>query len=99
MATRFTDLAVQRLNRVQNRLDLLVANAGDGAVRTLLTETDKYWINLSDDLQLLHGKPELVWSSERSGFRHLYLYSTTGELKRQLTSGEWPVIETGARRG
>ena len=38
-------LAVQRLNRVQNRLDLLVANAGDGAVRTLLTETDKYWIN------------------------------------------------------
>ena len=32
-----------------------------------------------------------MWSSEQSGFRHLYLYSTTGELKRQLTSGEWPV--------
>ena len=60
-------------------------------VRTLLTETDKHWINLSDDLQLLRRKPELVWSSERSGFRHLYLYSTTGELERPLTSGEWPV--------
>jgi len=84
-------LAVQRLNRVQNRLDLLLANAADGSVRTMLTETDKYWLNLSDDLQLLRDRPEFVWSSERSGFRHLYLYSINGELERQLTSGEWPV--------
>jgi dipeptidyl-peptidase-4 len=84
-------LAIQRMNRVQNRLELLLANATDGGVRTLLTETDKYWVNVSNDLQLLRHKPEFVWSSERSGFRHLYLYSLNGELERQLTSGEWPV--------
>ena len=84
-------LSIQRMNRIQNHLDFLFADAANGSVRTVLTERDKFWINTNDDLRLLHIRPEFVWSSERSGFRHLYLYSTNGELIRQLTSGDWQV--------
>ena len=84
-------LSIQRTNRIQNHLDFLFADAANGSVRTVLTERDKFWINTNDDLRLLHIRPEFVWSSERSGFRHLYLYSTNGELIRQLTSGDWQV--------
>jgi dipeptidyl-peptidase-4 len=84
-------LGIQRMNRIQNHLDFLFANAANGSVRTVLSEQDKFWINTSDDLRFLQAKPAFLWSSERSGFRHLYLYSTTGELIRQLTSGNWQV--------
>jgi dipeptidyl-peptidase-4 len=84
-------LAVQRLTRVQDRLDLLMADAATGESRTVLTETDSSWINLSDDLRLLDNGRQFVWSSERSGFRHLYLYSYDGKEVQPLTSGAWEV--------
>ena len=84
-------LVIQRLNRVQNKLELLLTAISGGKIGTLLTETDKTWVNISDDLHLFRNKAEFLWSSERTGFRHLYLYSTTGELERQLTSGDWQV--------
>jgi dipeptidyl-peptidase 4 len=87
------ELAIERLNRAQTRLDLLLTDAATGRSRTVLTDTDKYWINLSDDLYLFRDSKRLLWSSERSGFRHLYLYDTSGRLLRQLTSGDWEVTK------
>lgn len=84
-------LGIQRMNRVQNCLDFLFADAASGSVRTVLTDRDEFWINTDDDLRFLRTKPQFVWSSERSGFRHLYLYSEGGKLLRQLTSGDWQV--------
>jgi dipeptidyl-peptidase-4 len=84
-------IAVERLNRIQNRLDLLVANARSGAVRTVLTETDPYWINLHDGLTFLKNGSEFLWPSERDGFTHLYRYSIDGRQLAQLTRGEWEV--------
>lgn len=86
-------LLVQRLNRVQNQLDLLIAGAETGGAKVLLKETDPFWINVSDDLRVLRDGQRFLWSSERSGFRHLYLYRLDGRLQRQLTSGEWEVEE------
>src|SRR5262249_18483079 len=43
----------------------------------------------SDLTPLRDGR--FLWSSERSGYRHLYLYSGSGQLVRQLTHGDWPV--------
>jgi len=86
-------IAVQRLNRIQSRLDLLVADPATGASRTLLQETDPHWINLADDLRFLKDGAELLWSSERSGYRHLYRYSKDGKLLAQLTRGDWEVTE------
>ncbi len=85
-----TGLLVQKLNRIQNRLALRHVPL-KGSASVLLEETDPYWINLSDDLRLL--KDGFLWSSESSGFRHLYRYSMEGELKRQLTAGDWEVSE------
>lgn len=88
-------VAVERLNRIQNRLDLLIANAATGAARIALHEEDPCWINVFDDLLFLKDGKRFLWGSERDGFHHLYLYSIEGRLLRQLTRGEW-VVDTVA---
>ncbi len=62
----------------------------------LLTEKDPYWINLSDILYFLKDAPQFLWSSERTGYRHLYLYGLDGKLVRQLTDGQWEVTSLDA---
>jgi dipeptidyl-peptidase-4 len=84
-------VAVQRANRIQSRLDLLVADAATGASHTVLTEADKYWINISDVYRFLRGSDEFLWSSERDGRRHLWLYSVDGQERARLTEGDWEV--------
>jgi dipeptidyl-peptidase-4 len=84
-------LAIERLSRDQKTLDLLLADAVTGKVHTILTEKDAYWINLSDDLRFLKAARRFLWSSERSGHRHLYLYDISGRQLAQLTQGEWDV--------
>jgi dipeptidyl-peptidase-4 len=88
-------VAIQRLNRAQNQLDLLFCDAATGASSTILTDTDKYWINISDDLYLFSDNKRFLWSSERSGFRHLYLYDDSGKQLAQLTSGDWGISDLG----
>jgi dipeptidyl-peptidase-4 len=84
-------IAVERLPRVQNKLDLLVADAESGHSRVLMHEEDPYWINVSSEPHFLSDGKHFLWTSERSGFRHIYLYDTDGKLQKQLTSGEWEV--------
>ena len=84
-------LAIERLNREQNHLELLFADVATGAARTVLTERDKYWINLSDNLHFLADGRRFLWPSERSGFRHLYLYDLEGRQLAQVTHGDWEV--------
>ncbi|PYT41310.1 MAG: S9 family peptidase [Acidobacteria bacterium] len=84
-------LAIQRLNRPQTILDLLIADAGTGKTRTVLTESDPNWINVSDDLYFLKDGKRFLWSSERSGYRHLYLFDLERKQLTQLTKGEWEV--------
>jgi dipeptidyl-peptidase-4 len=89
-------LAVQRQSRDQQTLELLKIHARSGEARVLLTETSDTWINLHNELAFVETRPEFIWSSERSGHAHLYLYNNDGELLRQLTSGDWDVVD-GAR--
>lgn len=89
-------VAIQRLNRAQTQLDLILADAATGSSKTILTDTDKYWINVSDDLYFFSGGKKFLWSSERTGYRHFYLYDISGKLLEQLTSGDWAV---GSTRG
>src|SRR6266481_6161432 len=84
-------LAIQRLNRAQTKLDLLIADTATSKTRILLTENDPNWINLSDDLYFLKDSKRFLWSSERSGYRHLYLFDLEGKQLEQLTNGEWEV--------
>ncbi len=81
---------VHRLNRVQNHLWILAADAASGRARLLIEETDPAWINITDDFRLL-SDGRILRSSEQSGFRHLYLHAPDGKPLRQLTRGDWEV--------
>jgi dipeptidyl-peptidase-4 len=84
-------LLIQRMNRIQSRIDLLLADPASGASQVILTEQDPAWLDAPGVLTLIPGSDEFVWPSQRSGFRHLYLYSLSGKLERQLTHGSWDV--------
>ncbi|MEA2635807.1 MAG: dipeptidyl-peptidase 4 [Chloroflexota bacterium] len=101
-------LLVQWLSRDWTRLELLAFHLpsplGKGRVRgiPILVEKADPWINLHSDLHVIEATGEFTWSSERSGFRHLYLYGPDGRLIRQLTSGDWPaeaIVELDERGG
>jgi len=81
-------LTCQVLSRDQRDLWLYAFEGGERSL--LIHEHSQPWLNLHHDLHFLEPG-ELLWSSERTGFRHLYLYSRTGELIRQLTAGDWVV--------
>ncbi len=89
-------LAAQVENRAQTALELLRFDPHTGARTRLLREENETWINLHDAFTPLTRLPGregggFLWASERTGFRHLYLYDARGELLRQLTAGEWLV--------
>ncbi len=84
-------ISYQRQSRNQKLLELVTVEVTTLAQRIVLTETSDTWVNLHDDLHFLEGREEFVWSSERSGYNHLYLYRVDGTLIRPLTSGEWNV--------
>ena len=92
-------LAVQRQTRNQKRLDMLKVDAADGSARVMLTETSPNWIELHNDLYFLKKRPAFVWSSRRTGYKHLYLHDLDGKLIRPLTAGEWMVVGSNSESG
>ena len=85
-------LYVQRQTRDQRRLDLMAIDPATGKGRVILTETDPHWVDLTDDFRLL-ADGTFLWTSERSGHVHIYLYGADGTLIRQVTQGNWPVAQ------
>jgi dipeptidyl-peptidase-4 len=85
-------LSVQRMNRHQNKLELLFADAVTGKTRIVLEERSETYIDITDNLTFLEDN-EFIWSSEKDGFNHLYMYDAAGNEKVQLTAGEWDVTD------
>lgn len=83
-------VVVHRLNRTQNHLWILAADARNGKSLLLIEESDPAWINISDDFEFL-SDGRILLSSERDGFRHIYLYNAEGKHEKQLTKGDWEV--------
>lgn len=81
----------QRLNRLQNVLELLAADPQTGATRLLLREEEECFVNVTRDLRFLKDGQRYLWTSERSGWRHIYLYHIESGLIRQLTRKDLPV--------
>lgn len=86
-------LAIQRLNRLQNHLDILLANAFTGDSRVLYSEDNPYYIDITDNLTFFGDNDKFILTSEKDGYNHIYLYSVDGEQIKQLTSGSWDVTE------
>ena len=83
-------LTFQRQSRDQRKLELIETTLADGRQRTLVTETSKTWVPLHSNLRFLKDG-RFLWSSERSGFEHLYIASEDGSTLTALTQGEWVV--------
>ncbi|MCB6098357.1 S9 family peptidase [Flavobacterium psychrophilum] len=83
-------LSAQVLNRHQSTLDLLFIDGNTGAKRIVLNEKDKAYIDVTDNLTFLKDN-SFIWTSEKDGFNHIYLYDKTGKLKNQITKGNWDI--------
>ena len=83
-------LSVQTINRHQNHLKLHVVDTKNNSVDVLLEETDKAYVDITDNLTFL-ADDSFIWSSEQDGYNHIYLYSSEGPLMNQITKGKWEV--------
>ncbi len=83
-------LSVQVLNRHQNNLDLFFVNARTNEVKKVLNETDKAYVDITDNLTFLKDN-SFIWTSEKDGYNHIYHYDKNGKLLNQITKGNWEV--------
>jgi dipeptidyl-peptidase-4 len=86
------ELVIQHLNRLQNTLHVMIADAQTGRVRTAFTEQDSAWVEQFDELRFVNGGKDFLWLSERSGWSHLYLVSKDKGEARPITSGSFDVL-------
>lgn len=89
--TNSDQLAVMTLNRQQNIFNMYYANPKSGVFRLILREENKSYVD-SDWLKSIHFSPAgFTYVSEQDGYSHIYLYSPTGVMQRQVTKGNWDV--------
>ncbi len=90
-AASSAEVVIQRLNRHQSQLDLLLGDARTGETSLLFSERDEAWLNANNDIRWLADGQEFTWTSDRDGFTHVYVYDRSGRMLRQLTRGNWDV--------
>ena len=83
-------LSAQVLNRQQDNLDLVFIDGNSGVAKVVLNEKDKAYVDVTDNLTFLKDN-SFIWTSEKDGFNHIYLYDKNGKLKNQVTKGKWEV--------
>ncbi|WP_412477050.1 S9 family peptidase [Flavobacterium sp. TBRC 19031] len=83
-------LSAQVLNRHQDHLDLLFVDGSTATAKVVLNEKDKAYVDVTDNLTFLKDN-SFIWTSEKDGYNHIYLYDKTGKLKNQITKGPWEV--------
>jgi len=88
-------VALMTLNRAQTEEGLYFVELKNGAAKRVLTETDPYFVNVSDDLYFLKDGKHFLWSSERDGFMHLYRFGMDGTLVNKITDGDWAMASSG----
>jgi dipeptidyl-peptidase-4 len=86
------ELVIQHMNRLQNTLHVMLADAQTGTVRTVFEERDSTWVEQFDDLKFVNGGRDILWLSERNGWAHLYLFPRAGGAPRAVTSGAFDVL-------
>jgi dipeptidyl-peptidase-4 len=99
-----SDLLIQQLNRKQNESKLFVANAQKGTARSTFEEKDPAWVDVYDAgnqyaidftnrfIWLTKGK-DILWASEKDGWRHLYRISLEGKKETLVTKGNYDFID------
>ena len=83
-------VSVQVLNRHQDNLDLIFVDATTANAKVVLNEKDKAYVDVTDNLTFLKDN-SFIWTSEKDGYNHIYLYDKNGKLKNQVTKGNWDI--------
>ncbi|MBP1635742.1 MAG: family peptidase, partial [Acidobacteria bacterium] len=99
-------VVLQRANRIQNTIDVMLGDAATGRVTTVITEKDEAWVDVGDDFRWLDGGKRFLWVSERDGWRHVYVVARDSRhpveqgsspappaQPRLVTPGAYDVIE------
>ena len=86
-------LAVMTLNRWQNAFNMYYINPKSGVSRLVLREDNKSYIDSDLMTSIQFMKDGFVYVSEQDGYNHIYLYSPTGVMQRQVTKGNWDVTK------
>jgi dipeptidyl-peptidase-4 len=86
-------LVVYRLNHLQNKLEFLYADTESGETNIFYSETNKRYIDeiYFDNLEFINNGDKFVYTSERDGYAHIYMYRADGKLLKQLTKGAFDV--------
>ena len=91
------ELIMQHLNRLQNTNQLMIADAKTGAVKTILTEKDEAWVDVSmPRMKWIEAGKSFLWESERDGWRHVYKVSRDGRDVKLVTAGNFDVEDIGS---
>ena len=85
------ELFIQQMNRLQNTNKVWIAQVGGSKLENILTETDNAWVALYDNIHWIDGEKFFTWTSDREGWRHLYLVSRDGKSVRPVTKGNFEV--------
>jgi len=85
------ELAIEHLNRLQNTIEILLAEADTGTAKSILREHDDAWLDYMDEFQWLAGGKEFLWMSEQSGWRQASRVSLDGAVK-PITHGSFDAI-------
>ena len=88
-----SEIVLQRLNRLQNTLDIMLGDAATGRVRTILTERDDAWVDVGDDFRWLAKGQRFAWLSERDGWQRVYTFARSGGEMTPVTPGGADVIQ------
>ncbi len=86
-------LALEQLNRLQNRNDLVLADARTGEARSVFRDESKTWVDFVDRVTWLSGNREFLWESEKDGWRHVFRVARAGSSERLITRFEGDVIK------
>jgi dipeptidyl-peptidase-4 len=84
------EIWLTRLNRHQNRLDLMLADTRNGESRVVMTDADEAWVDSSEPYWIDGGR-QFLFESERDGYNQVYLFNRDGSLVTKVTAGEWDV--------
>lgn len=84
-------LSIQYLNRHQNELLILLAEAETGHTKEIYQETNEWYIRINNNLTFLTDNEHFLLTSEQDGFKHIYLFDMLGNLEQQITNGKWDV--------
>lgn len=91
-AANSREIVIQYMNRLQNQNRVMLGDIGTGIVKTIFTDTDEAWLDVVDDFIWLEEGRYFTWTSQRSGWNHLYKVSREGGSIIPVTKGDYEVI-------